>query len=175
MAFPRRLSKYKHMLATHDEIAAFVAAFEARTLPKVRWTHHAHLVVALWYLTHYSYEDALVLIRQRIRAYNESVGGVNNETSGYHETLTQLFLRGVASYLASRPNQTLPDSLAFLLQCPLGSKEWPLRFYSRELLSAPAARNHWVGPDLSPLDFQQPNETPNFHSPVEPSLPSPQQ
>ena len=34
----------------HDEIAAFVAAFEDGTLPKARWTHAAHILTGAWYV-----------------------------------------------------------------------------------------------------------------------------
>ncbi len=83
------------MFATVDEIEAFIDAFESLTLHKVQWTHHAHLVVALWYLTHHLHDDALDFVRRRIRAYNEAVGTANTDTGGYHETLTRLYLRGV--------------------------------------------------------------------------------
>ena len=35
-----------------------------------------------------------------IRRYNESVGGVNSDTEGYHETITRVFLHGVRLFLA---------------------------------------------------------------------------
>ena len=39
-----------------------------------------------------------------IRRYNESVGGVNSDTEGYHETITRVFLHGVRLFLSgSRP------------------------------------------------------------------------
>ena len=57
------------MLSTTQEIEAFIREFEACTLTKTRWTHHAHLVVALWYLTHHPHDAALEIVRQRIRAY----------------------------------------------------------------------------------------------------------
>ena len=35
-----------------------------------------------------------------IRRYNESVGGVNSDTEGYHETITQVFIRTLRRALA---------------------------------------------------------------------------
>jgi len=136
------------MLSTAHEIEAFIQEFEACALPKVRWTHHAHLVVALWYLTHHSYDEALDIVRRRIRAYNEATGTPNTESGGYHETLTRLFLDGVLAHITEHHTDSLPISLASLLQSPLGSKDWPLRFYSRERLFPKAARQHWLEPDL---------------------------
>ena len=138
------------MIATDHDLEAFIKDFEECTLPKLRWTHQAHLVVAFWYLTRHTPNDALEILRRRIRAYNEAVGTPNTDSGGYHETLTQLFLRGVAAHLSHRGGDPLPTSLAALLASPLGSKDWPLRFYSRERLFSVDARRHWIEPDRTP-------------------------
>ena len=138
------------MFATTQDIEAFIRDFEACVLPKPRWTHHAHLVVGIWYLTHHSADDALAIVRRRIRAYNEAVGTANTETSGYHETLTRLFLRGISAHLSAYSGESLPSSLALLLQSPLANKDWPLSFYTRERLFSGAARHGWLEPDLTP-------------------------
>ena len=138
------------MFATALEIEAFVRDFEALRLPKPDWTHHAHLVIGLWYLTQRSPDEALAIVRQRIRAYNEAVGTANTDSSGYHETLTRLFLRGIAAHIDAHRDESLPCSLALLLQSPLADKDWPLSFYSRERLLSGAARQGWVEPDLTP-------------------------
>lgn len=134
--------------SSDDRIQAFIEAFESGLLPKACWTHQAHLVAGLWYLTRHGPDNALEVVRQRIRRYNESVGTPNTNTGGYHETLTRFFLAGIARHLASHPPESLPDTVASLLQSPLADKDWPLRFYSRELLLSPAARRNWVEPDL---------------------------
>ncbi|MBV8664946.1 MAG: hypothetical protein JO269_00550 [Burkholderiaceae bacterium] len=137
----------ENMFNTAEEIQAFIAAFEQCTLPKPSWTHHAHLVAALWYLTHHSEEEALEIMRRRIRAYNEAVGTENSDGSGYHETLTRLFLQGISLHVAKHQGVALPDSVTALLASPLGKREWPLRFYSRERLFSVEARRHWVAPE----------------------------
>jgi hypothetical protein len=142
----------KPMFATAQDIEAFIQEFEGRTLPKSRWTHHGHLVVGLWYLTLHSPDDAHTIVRQRIRDYNEAVGTANTDSSGYHETLTQLFLHGIAEHILAHRTQSLPSSLAILLQSPLAHKDWPLSIYSRERLFSVAARLEWLEPDLTPDD-----------------------
>ena len=139
------------MFTTIQEIEAFIRDFEACSLPKAYWTHHSHLLVGLWYLSHHSFDEALAIIRQRIRNYNDTVGVANTDSSGYHETLTQFFLRGISGHLASHPAQSLPASLKTLLQSPLANKEWPLQFYSQERLFSTAARHQWVESDIIPL------------------------
>ena len=87
-----------------------------------------------------------------IRRYNESVGGVNDETQGYHETITQVFIRGVRLSLArsggagaGRAGQRAAAARRE------GRRDWPLRFYSRERLFSVEARLGWVEPDLACL------------------------
>jgi len=136
------------VLTTTREIAAFIAEFEARILPKASWHHQGHLVVGLWYLSHHSPEEALSILRRRISAYNEVAGPPNTDTSGYHETLTRFYLQGIASHLAARRSLSVPESLAVLLRSPMGSQDWPLTAYSRERLFSVAARHEWLEPDL---------------------------
>lgn len=131
-----------------DDIAKFIRDFEACTLPRARWTHQAHLLVGLWYLSNHSPDKALAIVRMRIRAYNEAVGTANTDTSGYHETLTRLFLNGIAAHMDQHSDASLPDSLALLLEAPLARNEWPLWYYSRERLYSVLARRQWVAPDL---------------------------
>ena len=129
------------------DIAEFVRQFEECTLPKPRWTHQAHLVVGLWYLSRHSADEALPIVRQRIRAYNEAVGTENTDTGGYHETLTRFFLNSIAAHMARHPEKSLPDSLALLLRSPLARSSWPLQFYTRERLFSVQARREWLEPD----------------------------
>lgn len=130
------------------DIAAFIRAFETCTLPKPRWTHPAHLLVGLWYLSKHAPDEALNIVRERIRAYNESVGTANSDDGGYHETLTRFYLDGIAAHVARHSNEPLAKSLALLLGTPLVRSDWPLTYYSRERLFSVRARQQWVEPDL---------------------------
>jgi len=133
---------------TDREIAHFIERFEAGTLPKAEWTHEGHLLVALWYLSRHPYDEALAIVRRRIIAHNEAVGTPNTDAEGYHETLTRLYLRGVAERLVALGPQPLPDVHAALVASPLADREWPLRFYTRGRLFSVEARRGWVAPDL---------------------------
>ena len=121
------------------------------TLPRADWTHEAHLAACLWLLTErpdiLPERDLPVLIRR----YNESVGGVNDDTQGYHETLTQLYISGVRRFLAETGAGGLVERVNALLASATGARDWPLRFYSREVLFSVAARRGWVAPDLAQL------------------------
>ena len=122
----------------------------ACTLPKAEWTHEAHLGACAWLIL--EREDILPErdLPHLIRRYNESTGGVNSETEGYHETITQVSIRGVRAALARSGAGSLAMRVNFLLGEPEGRRDWPLRFYSPALLFSKEARLAWVEPDLLP-------------------------
>ena len=124
----------------------------ARTLPKAEWTHEAHLAACLWLLTERPDVVPECDLPAIIRAYNVATGGVNDDTQGFHETLTQLYIRGVRAFLASAPPGGLTERVNALLASAMAPRDWPLRFYSREVLFSVAARRGWVEPDLEPID-----------------------
>jgi hypothetical protein len=122
-----------------------------RTLGRPDWTHEAHLAATLWIIVERPEIEPERDLPDIIRRFNESVGGVNDETQGYHETITQCFLRGVRLYLARAGEAPLADLVNGLLQSPEGGRAWPLRFYSPDRLFSVAARLGRVEPDIQPL------------------------
>jgi hypothetical protein len=77
---------------------------------------------------------------------------VNSDSEGYHETITRVFLHGVRRFLAEvATSMALYDLVNALLQPPTGQRDWPLRFYSRELLFSVEARRRFAPPDLAAL------------------------
>ncbi len=119
-----------------------------RTLPKVEWTHPAHLVFASVLIAREGLAGAEAAAPGLIRSYNESVGGVNDDKQGYHHTITLLFLRHVADFLAPYEEESLGARATRLLASPLAETDYPLRFYTRERLFSVEARRGWVAPDL---------------------------
>lgn len=123
----------------------------ARTLPRPEWTHEAHMAACAWLIL-----ERPEIVPERdlpglIRRYNESVGGVNDDKEGYHETITQVFITGVRRSLATTQGRALFERVNALLEAPEGRRDWPLRFYSRERLFSIDARLGWIEPDLAPL------------------------
>ncbi len=121
------------------------------TLPKQSWTHEAHLATCLWLILDRPDVDVDRDIGPFIRRYNVSVGGVNDERQGYHETITRVFVAGIRLYLARSGESDLLVAVNGLLDAPEGQRDWPLRFYSRERLFSVEARLGVVDPDLIPL------------------------
>ena len=132
-----------------DEIVHIADGLIARTLPKPEWTHEAHLATTTYLLTRRPDIDVDKQLPGFIRAYNESVGGVNSDSEGYHETITRVFLHGVRLFLAEAdPKEPLFELVNELLLSPMGRRDWPLRFWSKERLMSVEARRAWVAPDL---------------------------
>ena len=124
----------------------------ACTLPREDWTHEAHLAACAWLIL-----ERPDLVPERdlpglIRRYNESVGGVNSDSEGYHETITRVFLHGVRLFLAEAGrSQPLHELVNELLLSPMGRRDWPMQFYSRQRLFSVEARKGFVAPDLAAL------------------------
>lgn len=119
------------------------------TLPKEDWTHEAHLGACVWIVRDCPQFHAERDIPIFIARYNQSLGGVNDDTQGYHETITQLFISAVRDHLASRPEgDSLLVAVNSLLQSERGARDWPLRTYSQERLFSVEARRRFVAPDL---------------------------
>jgi len=123
--------------------------FLGLALPKAEWTHEAHLATCLWLIAERPEIRPERDLPRLIRAYNESVGGVNSDREGYHETITQVYVAAIREHLAGRPaGGTLVEAVNALLLSERGRRDWPLRFYSRERLFSVAARRAWIAPDL---------------------------
>ena len=123
----------------------------ACTLPKSDWTHEAHLATCLWLIAERAELDAERELPALIRRYNESVGGVNDDTQGYHETITQVSIAAVRDHLAETGEGSLVRKVNALLASERGRRDWPLRFYSRDWLLSVAARRTWIESDLAPI------------------------
>ncbi len=137
----------------HDaaEIFDLLRGFDDCSLPRERWTHAAHLTVALWHLLQFDWPEAVSRVREGIKRLNESHGVVTTRERGYHETITLFWLRHVRSFLDENYNEGC--SLVRLANRLIegADKNLPLEYYSRELLFSWEARLAWTEPDLKPL------------------------
>lgn len=140
------------LFETDAEIEHIGEGLIARTLPKPEWTHEAHLATTTYLLTRRPDIDIDKELPSLIRAYNESVGGVNSDSEGYHETITRVFLHGVRLFLAEADSkEPLHELVNALLLSPMGRRDWPLRFYTPERLFSVEARRKFIAPDIAAL------------------------
>ena len=141
----------RHFLS-NEAVARVGEGLLACSLPREEWTHEAHLAATSWLILTHPEIDLDAELTGLIRRYNESVGGVNDDTQGYHDTITRAYLRGVRLFLEeadrTRPIHELVNEL---LMSPMGRRDWPLRFWSKELLMSVEARREFVPPDLAAM------------------------
>ena len=147
------MTDYTPRLFTSDtEIAHLGEGLVARSLAKEEWTHEAHLGGTTYLLLRRPDIDLDAELPGIIRRFNESVGGVNDATQGYHETITRAYLRGIRLFLEEADDrEPLHRLVNELLLSPMGRRDWPLRFWSKERLMSPEARLAFVEPDLAAL------------------------
>jgi len=139
------------LFETDAEIVRLGEGLLACNLAKEDWTHEAHLAACLYLLTERPDVDVDADIAGLISRFNESVGGVNDDAGGYHDTITRVYIAGVRLFLRGHPAGSLAVRVNALLRAPMGRRDWPLGFYTRDLLFSVAARRGFVAPDRAPL------------------------
>ncbi|MBX7221216.1 MAG: hypothetical protein K1Y36_14805 [Blastocatellia bacterium] len=122
--------------------------FETGTWPKERWTHGAHMVMALWYVLRTTEPETTVTVRENIKRYNEAVGGKNTDTSGYHETITIFWIWAVRNLFLAKEDPATPLVELAHKVIEFGDRSLPLHYYSREVLFSVEARRTYVPPDI---------------------------
>lgn len=122
-----------------------VLRFCNQTLPKADWTHKAHLVVALWFLLECNdTEFALSQLKAAITRFNRAMGKLNVIP---HETITVFWVMQVRAFVESNTSRDFDVLAEALLDgTALTDKDYIYRFYSREVLSTPRARDTYVVP-----------------------------
>jgi hypothetical protein len=128
----------------------FLEQFEGCTFPLGEWHHRAHVKLAYLYATRFGLAGASQKLRDGIRAYNAANHIQDTPTSGYHETMTQAWLRIIyATVQEYGPRATADDFFDFHPQ--LSQKKNLRLFYSVELFMSARAKREFVEPDLTAL------------------------
>ncbi|MXO72643.1 hypothetical protein [Alteraurantiacibacter buctensis] len=139
------------LFASDEAVRHVTRGLLDRSLPRPEWTHEAHLAACTCLLLEYPDFVPLRDLPGTIAGYNVAVGGVNDETQGYHETITRFYVLAVAAHLEADIAGSLVGRVNRLLASERGRRDYPLRFWSRDRLFSRAARRGWVEPDLRPL------------------------
>lgn len=132
----------------------FIRLFESAAWPREEWHHRQHIKVAYLYLRQYPLKDASIRIRERIKAFNTVKQVEESLTSGYHETMTQAWLRLVYFTLCKYGAAETADS--FYEQHPQLWGKKVLRFYyTKERFLSAEAKANFLEPDITPLPQSQ--------------------
>jgi hypothetical protein len=132
-------------LDSAESFARFLADWETCVLPKAAWTHAAHVAAGAAYVVRYG-PEAFGRMKNGILAFNEAVGTANTETSGYHETLTRMWIDVLREAVdgASDPWRAACHAVALY-----GHRSGLYReYYSFDVVASAEARRTWVAPDL---------------------------
>ena len=137
--------------ATEQEIDAFLTAFVGCTLPKEEFTHAAHLLTGACFTHCFGEAAAIEHMRRLISRFNESVGGQNTDSAGYHETITVFWIKMLAALRATPPH--LPrGAFAALAIERFGNRREAFRdFYDFDVVASTEARRSWMEPTLKPI------------------------
>ncbi len=135
---------------SESEVLDLVRSFENAAISRDAWKHADHLVVALYYLTRHDLDTAYSKMRAGI--LHLLVAGFDVDLAKempYHETITLFWMRVVAEFNSSANGTSLLDKANAVAN--KWDKDYPLKFYTRELLFSDGARAEYVEADLDPL------------------------
>ena len=137
----------KAVYASEEEILRIGEWVYACDLPRAERTDAAHFAAALWLMRYRPDLEPSREMPKLIRAYNESVGRVNDDTGGYHETITQASLRALRGVLdASAADIPVYRIVNALMASNMGNPNWLLEYWSLARLMSVEARREWLEP-----------------------------
>ncbi|HEY0321426.1 MAG TPA: hypothetical protein VGC66_10750 [Pyrinomonadaceae bacterium] len=128
-----------------DELRLLAEGFESCSLPDESFDHHAHLAVAIWYLSNMSVEETTAKMREGLLRF---LAHYEVDPQKYNETITQFWVKRLYKLLsetdsnltlAERANQTIESA---------GDSKIVFLYYSRRRVFSEEARTSWVEPDL---------------------------
>jgi hypothetical protein len=125
--------------AMHDD--AFLAAFEALTLPPAAFRHRDHVRLGYLHARRCGFDEALHRVAHGIRRFAQKHGAATR----YNETITTAFMALISQRLAEQGDPgswpRFADANPDLLEMSV-----LYRYYPRELLFSDAARRAFILP-----------------------------
>lgn len=127
-----------------------LAAFEDGSLPVEQWTHRSHVRVACLYAMRDAFDAATDRMRRGLQSYNAATDTPETVDRGYHETITQAFMRLICA--AVEHDGPYISSNAFCEAHPELLTPSALHpYYTQKLLRTLEAKSTFVAPDRQPL------------------------
>ncbi|HMJ09674.1 MAG TPA: hypothetical protein VK468_11750 [Pyrinomonadaceae bacterium] len=131
---------------SEKEIFDLVRGFETAAIAREDWHHAEHLTVAMYYLMHHDIETATAKMRTGIFGLLRSFSVDLEKEMPYHETLTVFWIRTLEAHLHNTNGSSLISKANEVVETY--DKDYPLKFYSREILFSDEARAGHVEGDL---------------------------
>lgn len=126
------------------EILNLVESFENGTISRTDWKHAEHLAVGLFYVWNNDFDTALTKMRHGIFNLLNAFGIDRTKEDPYHETLTHFWIKLLDENKDTK--KSLPENCHKIIE--KFDKDYPLKFYSRELLFSDKARKEFINGDL---------------------------
>ena len=134
-------------LISEESLEQFLEDFENASIAFSDWTHSAHIAMACCYILKLQLCDLLPGVRKRIKNYNLRGGGQNTDSSGYHETLTILWLWVLKEFVDQQPAEIRRLDLVLAAVAQFGGNRLYPEYYSYEVNKSIDARRRWIEPD----------------------------
>lgn len=132
---------------TDNEILEIIESFENGTISRGNWRHADHLLVANYYLSKNDFDAALTKMRDGIFNLLRSFEIDLSKEMPYHETLTVFWLKTVDDFRKSKNGCSVVEMCNEIVET--FDKDYPLQFYTRELLFSDEARESFVEANLT--------------------------
>ena len=123
----------------------------ARDLPRALWTHEGNLAAITGILVERAGIHPETDTRDIISGHNAAIGGVNDDTQGYHDTMSHVWIKVARAHCAAHPRLPLLPLVNALVAGPDGDRDVSLRHCLHERLLSVAARGAITAPELAPL------------------------
>ncbi len=134
--------KYK----TEKEILDVIENFENCTIKRGTWGHPEHLIVAYHYSTKYDFETSYKKMKDGIFRLLESFEIDLSKEMPYHETLTVFWMKTVYDFAQEHSGESIVKNVNEMIV--KFDKDYPLRFYTKEVLFSDKARSIFVKSNL---------------------------
>ena len=131
---------------TEKEISNVIETFENATISRTDWRHLEHMIVANHYLSENDFDAAYKKMRDGIFKLLSAFEVDLSKEMPYHETLTMFWLKTVDDFRKTKNGCSALEMCGAMEE--KFDKDYPLKFYSRELLFSDKARKKFVDGDL---------------------------
>lgn len=134
--------KYK----TEKELLEIVHKFKNGTISREDWGHAEHLIVGFYYVSNNDFETALDKMRDGIFNLLKAFEVDLNKEMPYHETMTVFWLKTIADFFENNTENDFVKTISILIE--KYDKDYPLKFYDRDVLFSDLARKEFVPQNL---------------------------
>ena len=137
-------------LESEESLEEFVHQWKAGKLPRAEWTHAAHVCVATYHAFDHQGEELFQQIKAGLIHHNNSVGTLNTEESGYHETLTRLWVNITEEFVRTGAFSTRLQAVKSAVEQFGSDSGYHRNYYSFDVVKDKRARREWIPPDRTP-------------------------